>query len=55
MIIDLTVKKLKKLLTEGLISTGCNVEDVGLSLSPMVYFAQFNLKLRCYSNGNSKS
>ena len=24
-------------------STGCNVEDVGLSLSPMVYFAQFNL------------
>ena len=27
-----------------MISTGCNVEDVGLSLSPMVYFAQFNLK-----------
>ena len=26
-----------------MISTGCNVEDVGLSLSPMVYFAQFNL------------
>ena len=30
-------------MTEGLVSTGCNVEDVGLSLSPMVYFAQFNL------------
>ena len=36
-------EKIKKALTEGLISTGCNVEDVGLSLSPMVYFAQFNL------------
>ena len=28
---------------KGLISTGCYVEDIGLSLSPMVYFAQFNL------------
>tara|TARA_B100000945_G_scaffold194514_1_gene156266 strand:- start:929 stop:2371 length:1443 start_codon:yes stop_codon:yes gene_type:complete len=36
-------EKIKKALTEGLISTGCNVEDVGLSLSPMIYFAQFNL------------
>ena len=36
-------EKIKKALTEGLISTGCIVEDVGLSLSPMVYFAQFNL------------
>ncbi len=36
-------EKIKKALTEGLVSTGCNVEDVGLSLSPMVYFAQFNL------------
>ena len=37
-------EKIKKALSEGLVSTGCNVEDVGLSLSPMVYFAQFNLK-----------
>jgi len=37
-------EKIKKALIEGLISTGCNVEDLGLSLSPMVYFAQFNLK-----------
>ena len=37
-------EKIKKALSEGLLSTGCNVEDVGLSLSPMVYFAQFNLK-----------
>ena len=34
---------IKKALIDGLISTGCNVEDLGLSLSPMVYFAQFNL------------
>ena len=36
-------EKIKKALTDGLVSTGCYVEDVGLSLSPMVYFAQFNL------------
>ena len=34
---------IKEAFKEGLISTGCFVEDVGLSLSPMVYFAQFNL------------
>ena len=34
---------IKKALMDGLISTGCNVEDIGLSLSPTVYFAQFNL------------
>ena len=37
-------EKIKKALIEGLTSTGCYVEDVGLSLSPMVYYAQFNLK-----------
>ena len=36
-------EKIKIALKKGLISTGCFVEDVGLSLSPMVYFAQFNL------------
>tara|TARA_B100000700_G_scaffold76294_1_gene85480 strand:- start:4437 stop:5879 length:1443 start_codon:yes stop_codon:yes gene_type:complete len=36
-------EKIKKALTEGLTSTGCKVEDIGLSLSPMVYFAQFKL------------
>ncbi len=30
-------------LKKGLISTGCFVEDIGLSLSPTVYFAQFYL------------
>jgi phosphomannomutase / phosphoglucomutase len=36
-------EEIKKALIKGLISTGCNVEDIGLSLSPTVYFAQFNL------------
>ena len=36
-------EKIKKALKEGLLSTGCCVEDIGLSLSPMVYYAQFNL------------
>ena len=36
-------EEIKAALKEGLISTGCFVEDIGLSLSPMVYFAQFNL------------
>ena len=36
-------EKIKKALINGLISTGCNVEDIGLSLSPTVYYAQFNL------------
>ena len=26
-----------------MLSTGCYIEDIGLSLSPTVYFAQFNL------------
>ncbi len=36
-------EEIKIALKKGLISTGCFIEDVGLSLSPMVYFAQFNL------------
>ena len=36
-------ESIKKSLINGLTSTGCLVEDVGLSLSPTVYFAQFNL------------
>ena len=36
-------EEIKTALKKGLISTGCYIEDVGLSLSPMVYFAQFNL------------
>jgi len=36
-------EEIKKSLIEGLIDAGCNIEDVGLALSPTVYFAQFNL------------
>ena len=36
-------EEIKTALKKGLISTGCQVEDIGLSLSPTVYFAQFNL------------
>jgi len=36
-------EEIKKSLKKGLLSTGCCVEDIGLSLSPTVYFAQFNL------------
>jgi len=36
-------EEIKTKLIEGLIDTGCNVEDIGLALSPTVYFAQFNL------------
>jgi len=36
-------EKVKKNLIEGLMSAGCNVEDIGLALSPTVYYAQFNL------------
>ncbi len=36
-------EEIKTTLKKGLISTGCYVEDIGLSLSPMVYFAQFDL------------
>ena len=36
-------EEIKAALKKGLISTGCLIEDIGLSLSPMVYFAQFNL------------
>ena len=36
-------EEIKKSLIDGLMQAGCAVEDVGLSLSPMVYFAQFEL------------
>ena len=36
-------EEVKKKLIEGLIETGCNIEDIGLALTPMVYFAQFDL------------
>ncbi len=37
-------EEVKQKLIEGLLETGCNIEDIGLALSPTAYFAQFNLK-----------
>ena len=36
-------EEVKEKFIEGLIETGCNVEDIGLCLSPTAYFAQLNL------------
>ena len=36
-------EEIKSALKKGLVFTGCFVEDIGLSLSPTVYFAQYNL------------
>ena len=36
-------EEIKAALKKGLATTGCRVEDIGLALSPTVYFAQFNL------------
>ena len=36
-------EEVKKKLIEGLMDAGCNVEDIGLALSPTAYYAQFNL------------
>ncbi len=38
---------MKQALTLGLISAGCEVLDIGLALSPMAYFAQFDLDAPC--------
>jgi phosphomannomutase/phosphoglucomutase len=37
----------KQALMLGLISAGCEVLDIGLALSPMAYFAQFDLEAPC--------
>ena len=36
-------EEIKEALKKGLITTGCYIEDIGLSLSPTVYYAQFHL------------
>ncbi len=37
-------EEVKKKLIEGLMDSGCNIEDIGLALSPTSYFAQFHLE-----------
>ena len=36
-------EEVKYHVVKGLLSSGCNIIDIGLSLSPMVYFAQHHL------------
>ena len=36
-------ENVKKNFVKGLLSTGCNVKDIGLCLSPTVYFSQFKI------------
>ena len=36
-------ENVKKNFVKGLMATGCNVKDIGLCLSPTVYFSQFKL------------
>jgi phosphomannomutase / phosphoglucomutase len=38
---------IKYALTSGLMAAGCNVHDIGLALTPMAYFAQFDLDVPC--------
>ena len=37
----------KQALCLGLVASGCEVLDIGLALSPMAYFAQFDLEAKC--------
>src|SRR3954463_2216669 len=38
---------IKQALTSGLVAAGCEVLDIGLAVSPMAYFAQFDLEAAC--------
>lgn len=38
---------IKSALTNGLMAAGCHVHDIGLALSPVAYFAQFELDVPC--------
>ena len=38
---------IKNALITGLMATGCKVHDIGLAMTPMAYFAQFDLDVPC--------
>ncbi len=40
-------QSIKQALTLGLVAAGCEVLDIGLAVSPMAYFAQFDLDAPC--------
>ena len=43
---------IKQALTLGLVSAGCEVLDIGLALTPMAYFAQFDLERAVRGHGH---
>src|SRR6202043_1650419 len=38
---------IKMALINGLLASGCKVHDIGLAVTPMAYFAQFDLDVPC--------
>ena len=38
---------MKMALISGLMASGCKVHDIGLAITPMAYFAQFELDVPC--------
>ncbi|MDF2809094.1 MAG: phosphomannomutase/phosphoglucomutase [Microvirga sp.] len=38
---------IKQALINGMLATGCKVHDIGLAMSPMAYFGQFELDVPC--------
>src|ERR1700741_4548910 len=38
---------IKYALVSGLLAAGCKVRDIGLAVTPMTYFAQFDLDVAC--------
>ncbi len=39
-------------LISGLMAAGCKVHDIGLAVTPMAYFAQFDLDVPCVRDGH---
>src|SRR3981189_2994484 len=44
---------IKYALISGLLASGCKVHDVGLCMTPMAYFAQFDLDVPCVALGTA--
>src|SRR4029450_5536934 len=43
----MVVEALRMALVAGLMAAGCKVHDIGLAVTPMAYFAQFDLDVPC--------
>src|ERR1041385_3255163 len=46
---------IKMALVNGLLASGCKVHDIGLAVTPMAYFAQFELDVPCVAMVDRKS